>query len=157
MSSLSLDEKLAALDYSGLAQGMSRQDQEALAALCGTIELEADEILLDEGTESEQLYVIVSGSIEVRFFLAAEESFQEICRLRQGAVVGEMAMLEDDVHSARTVALEKTTVLVFSNRELQIYLQQHPSIGYQFMFNLGRLLSRRLRFTNLAIRHQLTK
>jgi CRP/FNR family transcriptional regulator, cyclic AMP receptor protein len=157
MAILSPQEIKDALQLSGLIDKLPASEVDALAALCGVLVLEPGEILIDEGTESEQLFIIVSGSIEVQFFLSYEDSFQEICRLRAGAILGEMAMLEDDVHSARTIAREDTRLLVLSNRELLAHLDANPRVGYQFMFNMGRMLSKRLRFTNLAIRHQLTK
>lgn len=146
-----------ALLQSGLAFQMESTEIEKLTAHCGVLDLDPGEILIDEGTESEHLYIIVSGSIEVQFFLTYENAFQEICRLRAGAIVGEMAMLEEDVHSARTVVREKARFLTISNRELFALLEAEPRIGFRFMHNMGRILSKRLRFTNLAIRHQLSK
>lgn len=157
MANMTITEIADALKVSGLGENLPAAELETFAKMCSVLELEAGEILIDEGTESEQLYIIVSGSIEVQFYLSYEESFQEICRLRAGAILGEMAMLEDDVHSARTLVREKSRILTLSNRELLEHLEANPRVGFQVMFNLGRILSKRLRFTNLAIRHQLTK
>ena len=157
MATMTPEAIAEALQQSGLVFQMESADVAKLSALCGVLDLDPGEILIDEGTESEQLYIIVSGSIEVQFFLTYENAFQEICRLRAGAIVGEMAMLEEDVHSARTVVREKARFLTISNRELFAFLETAPRIGFRFMHNMGRILSKRLRFTNLAIRHQLSK
>lgn len=157
MAHLTTAQIIDTLQYSGLGDNLTTSELESLAGLSSVLQIETGELLIDEGTQSEHLYIIVSGSIEVQFFLTYEGAFQEICRLRRGAIVGEMAMLESDVHSARTLARESSTLLTIPNQTLLAHLKAHPTIGFQFMFNLGRLLSKRLRFTNQAIRHQLTK
>lgn len=157
MPHLSPLQVIETLVFSGLGENLSPNELESLSQLFSELELDPGELLIDDGTQSEHLYIIASGSIEVQFFLSYEGAFQEICRLRRGAIVGEMAMLESDVHSARTVARERSTVLTVNNQDFLAHLKANPSVGFQVMFNLGRLLSKRLRFTNQAIRHQLTK
>lgn len=115
--------------------------------------LRKNEILIEEGTESPNLYIVESGDIEVTFSVPGEENYLKACRLREGSVVGEMALLEDDVHSARVIAASKSSVIEINSKKFEAFLDQNPDIGYIVMRNLARALSGRLRYTDQFVRH----
>lgn len=115
--------------------------------------LRKNEILIEEGTESPNIYVLESGDIEVTFSVPGEENFLKACRLREGSVIGEMALLEDDVHSARVVAASKASVIEINSQKFLAFLDENPDIGYIVMRNLAKVVSGRLRYTDQFVRH----
>ena len=77
----------------------------------------------------------------------------EACRLKVGSVVGEMALLENDVHSARVVAKTEASVIKIDSKAFLLYLESNPNVGFIVMRNLAKLISNRLRYTDQFVRH----
>ena len=68
-----------------------------------------------------------------------------------------MAMIEDDVHSARIVATSSARFLMLDTTQFMAFLDVHPDTGFRVMKNLAVILSKRLRYTNHSVRHLLAQ
>ena len=117
------------------------------------LELAAGEILMEEGMVSDCFYLVESGDVEVYFSVPGQKNFLEACRVKTGSPVGEMALLEDDVHSARVMAKEASSVIKIESAPFLKYCNKHPEIGFIVMRNLAKLLCSRLRYTDQFLRH----
>ncbi len=82
------------------------------------ISLRKGEILIEEGTEGNFVYLIKSGQVEVRKMRLTDHP-RKLGVRGPGEVVGEMAMFDDKPHMARVVALADTTVLAMSRADFQ--------------------------------------
>jgi CRP-like cAMP-binding protein len=148
---------VAIFSASDLCKWISEASLREMCQFATPLCLDAGEILIEEGSRTDQFYIVSNGNIEVQFSVSGEDSFQEVCRLHTGAVIGEMAMIEEDVHSARIVATSPAHLLMLDSRPFMIFLEQNPHIGFCVMKNLARILSRRLRYTNHSLRHLLAQ
>lgn len=148
---------IATFAASDLCKGIPESSLREMSQLATPLHLDVGEILIEEGTQTDQFYIVSEGSIEVQFSVPGEESFQEACCLHQGAIIGEMAMIEDDVHSARIVATSSARFLMLDTTQFMGFLDVHPDIGFRVMKNLAVILSKRLRYTNHSVRHLLAQ
>ena len=98
-----------------------------------------DDILRERDTGSE-MFVIVSGQVEVRLADADEV----IARLGPGEVVGEIAMLTGATRSACVTALEDSELFVFTRQQLDKLMTRSPDLAARVLLNLSHILSRRL-------------
>lgn len=147
---------IQAIASSDIGLDLDAESLDALAKIAQVMRLEAGEVLLDQGQPGEHIYLLVKGGIQIQFpSYGKDEPPQEICRLSDGAIVGEMSMLEGEVRSARSLTVEPSVFLAMRDDALLPIFDRLPRAGYIFMRNLARVLSRRLRFTNMAIRLQL--
>lgn len=97
-------------------------------------------ILVSEGDNTDQLFVILSGKVKV--YLADEEGKEVILNIHgPGDYFGEIALLDEAPRSASVMTLEDSKLLVISKRDFQECLVQQPAIA----LTLLRDLSRRLR------------
>lgn len=97
-------------------------------------------ILVSEGDNTDQLFVILSGKVKV--YLADEEGKEVILNIHgTGDYFGEIALLDDAPRSASVMTLEDSKMLVISKRDFQECLVQQPAIA----LTLLRDISRRLR------------
>lgn len=100
---------------------------------CPTRRLEPGEVLLREGERSGQLFVLVSGTVEVH------RGDVEIALVDEpGAIFGEMAVLLDRPHTASVRAQGPAEVHVVKDAES--FLAQRPGLTLP----VARLLARRL-------------
>lgn len=137
---------------SEIFQDVKLEQIEEIDDIISRVSLSKNEILLEEGTESHNFYVVESGDIEVYFSVPGEDHFIDACRLKVGSVVGEMALLENDVHSARVIAKTAASVIKIDSRAFLMHLEAHPDVGFIVMRNLARIISKRLRYTDHFVR-----
>ena len=148
-----VSQLVKSLMVSDIFKGLSAELIEEFNDIIYRVHLSKHEILIEEGTESFSFYVVESGDIEVYFSVPGQSQFLEACRLKVGSVVGEMALLENDVHSARVVAKTEASVIKIDSKAFLLYLESNPNVGFIVMRNLAKLISNRLRYTDQFVRH----
>lgn len=110
-----------------------------------TLTLAAGEVLVSQGDVADELYVLLTGQLEV-VLLGAAGTEQVLSRLEAGATVGEIALLAGDQRSATVRASEPATVAAISAAGFRRLLAAHPVEAER----LARQASERLRETQLV-------
>lgn len=108
-------------------------------------------ILINEGDETDSLYLILSG--RVRVFMS-DSNGKEIILNEQGAGqhFGELALIDDAPRSASVMALENTRVAVISRQDFRKVLAESPEMACTLIRELAqrvRVLSENVK--NLAL------
>ncbi len=102
--------------------------------------LPAGTLLFLEGTRSDTVVVVISG--RVKAFSSAEDGTEVILAVRgPGALLGELAAIDEQPRSASIRSVEPVEVLTVGLREFTAFLQAHP----RTMWLLMRILTDRLR------------
>jgi len=97
-------------------------------------------VLINEGDIGESMYIIKSGSVKV---FVSDDDGRELVLYEQGpgAVIGDIALLDDEPRSASVVTLEPATALVIGKQAFLDCLLQSPETA----INIIRSLTTRLR------------
>ncbi|HRP97953.1 MAG TPA: cyclic nucleotide-binding domain-containing protein [Rhodocyclaceae bacterium] len=118
-----------------------------LLGQCTEVAVARGALFFCQGEAAESMFVLESGSVEVRQSLADGESV--LCRLGPGACFGEMALIDLGPRSATVQALEDCrAVEIFAASLFRLYerdLEQFALI----QMNIARELSRRLRIADM--------
>lgn len=101
------------------------------------------EIIFEENEPGDYLILILDGKVEIS--LHSYSNNKIIAMLEEGAIAGEMSMLDDYPRSATARAIENTEILILTNNKLQHVLVENPPLGVKFLAQLGRTVSLRLR------------
>lgn len=126
---------------------LTTSEIEMLTPLARLIEGEAGVCLLKEGEPVQDIYFLISGEAEV----AKQDRSggrQVIASVGKGALLGEMALVEDAPASATVVAVMNFKALAFDRQAFNLLLEGCPSIGQKILKQIARLLSQRLRTTS---------
>jgi CRP-like cAMP-binding protein len=137
-------------------EGLSHAElqQVLAAALKGVRRLRAGEDLIREGSAPSELYLIGSGSFEVRKREADGIVSHGLAVLGPGMCLGEAALLDPGPRSAAVVALQASEVFVFDVAALEALPAPPPGALTTIKVNLARDLARKFRVTNeLAVDH----
>ncbi len=105
--------------------------------------------IIEEGDEAEGLYVIVEGQVEVSMLVDGKE--RVIAVLGEGAVFGEMAIIDIMKRSATVVATSPLQTLYLSRASFFTLCSEAPSTFAMVSLNLARELSRRLRCADVLL------
>lgn len=129
-----------------LFAGIGRADLQLLAGRLDRIDLPAGATLIAADQPGEFAYVILAGTLRVHL-IGADGNEVTLALLGPGEVVGEMALIDDDVRSASVAALEPVALLRV-DRAAFAYCRQHVP---RVIDNLIRIMARRLRHTNAQV------
>jgi CRP-like cAMP-binding protein len=113
---------------------------------CVGIQVSAGRVLCTEGEVGRECFVIVRGEAVVTI------EGNEIARLGEGSIFGEMALLDGRTRTATVAAVTPMDVLVFTSGEFRALLRDAPT----FTWNVTTTLASRLRLVDrslLAVRH----
>lgn len=138
---------------------------ELVASVCEERTYQRGEQVFGENSVSDELYIIASGSVEIRVnpsMVVGEpssvgQSLQTIAILRRGQNFGEVALLDEGRRTAAAVCAENNTRLIVIPRDkIMLMCENVPRLGYLLMRNLAADLATKIRNTDLDIRAHLT-
>ena len=133
---------------SSLFVGFSN-DELAEVTTLGTVHvLTPNDIIVNYGDTKHDLYVILDGRLVV-----SGPDGEVIIILTDGGVFGEIAFLhQQGVRSANVIASEHSVVLSLTLDQLTKLKEKYPDIAYRLLWNLAKIVSRRLEKTTTECR-----
>jgi CRP/FNR family cyclic AMP-dependent transcriptional regulator len=122
--------------------GLSEQDIAALSRRAVTRAFPKNTIILNEGDQTDSLYIILSGRVKV--FLANEEGKEIVLDTQgPGEYFGEM-VLDEGPRSASVMTLEPCRFQLIPKDDVKALLQSHPDFAMHLVRKLiyrGRVLT----------------
>ena len=143
---------------------LTQPQLESVAALCSEVTPKDGEIIFEENSSSDELYVIAGGSVEILVSPALVQAASTgqssepmaIATIRRGQTFGEVALVDEGLRSASARCADKRTRLLVIPRDALIALCDADSdLGYRLMRNIAADLAFKIRGTDLVIREQL--
>jgi CRP/FNR family transcriptional regulator, cyclic AMP receptor protein len=98
----------------------------------------AGETVFEAGQPGTEMYVVRSGTVELR---AGERVLETVGR---GGILGEMALVDDQPRSASAVAAAPCELVVIDEERFQLLVQRVPGFALEMM----RVMAARLRRAN---------
>ena len=133
-----------------LFEGVPDADLRALADRTITRSYAKQAIIVNEGDQSDSLYLILAGRVKI--YLADESGKELILAIKgPGQYFGEM-VLDEQPRSASVMTLEASQFAILSRADFKQFLLSHPEVSLQLIQNLIRVargLNRSVR--NLAM------
>jgi diguanylate cyclase (GGDEF)-like protein len=138
------DYKRSLLEGLELFHGVDPDDVQDALQRCDRRDIAAAELLLSPGTRNENVFIVLSGSLNVH---VGSVDTPPLATMEAGACVGEMSIIEDRDPSAFVVAAAPTHLLVIH----QTVLWEMVHASHEFAKNLLIVLSERVRSHNRVI------
>jgi CRP/FNR family cyclic AMP-dependent transcriptional regulator len=143
---------------------LTQSQLERVAAICSEVTPKRGQIIFEENSSSDELYVVAAGSIEILVNPALVQSVPTgrpsepitIATIRRGQTFGEVALVDEGLRSASARCADKRTrLLIVPRNELIGLCDADSNLGYRLMRNIAADLAFKIRGTDLAIREQL--
>jgi CRP/FNR family cyclic AMP-dependent transcriptional regulator len=137
---------------------------EMIASVCSEVKPKEGEIIFEENSAGDELYVIAEGEVDIEVSPAMIQPPRAaepprpliIATFRRGNTFGEIALVDQGLRTASARCASKRAHLLVIPRDRLIKLcDNYPELGYALMRNIAADLAFKLRNTDLAIREQL--
>jgi signal transduction histidine kinase len=120
---------------------------ENVCELSEQIDLESGDVIIEEGSESEEMYVVAEGELVVTKLSGGKEV--ELARINPGEVVGEIALLDEAPRTATVAASAKTLAIRIPVSAFEALLGDPRVVRRMF-----RTVTSRLRGIEDTLRHE---
>ncbi len=140
------DDATDAFDF---LSAFSESQWEALLAYTVTERADAGQVVLPLGGRERALYIIGDGEVEV--LVGQPGRLQRIARCDEGDVIGEQVFLDGLARSAEVRALTDVHLVKLGFEAFEAFAASYPELARIFLFDLGRILSLRLRQTTALL------
>ena len=148
---LSLEQLFA----SPLFHGLTVRSLEKIHALGAVKYYGSDSLIIEEGRPTDSVYIVISGKVKV--YLPDQSIHKErfsdvfLTALEVGDCFGEYALIDGHPASASVMTMEACKLFVVPDAAFSELLEQECEIGRTVYKNLLRILTQRLRKSNLEM------
>lgn len=133
-----------------LFHGLSYRDAATFLREVTVMDCREGEQLVTSGTIGDEMFVILSGAVEVRVRQPSGGS-QTVARYGKGAVLGEIAFLAATRRTADVVVVQDAEVLILTQAVMKKTMREMPKIAAQILFNLSLILCERIQSSNQTL------
>ena len=138
-------QKIALLGKASLFSQLSQEELGMIARYSAYREYEASQVIFQEGSHREELYLIKEGTVAIRRHEEGDGE-QDIAQFVGGEVFGEMDLLDTAPRSASAVAEGAVTLLVCPDGlEFNDLLEKHPDVFARILRKLLGVIAGRIR------------
>ena len=140
------------LQNCSLFKELSSEETRILANICQSIDKEDGQVIIEENSIGQGIYLIVKGTVEV---IPGKSGFlKTIATLKPGDIFGEMSLIEDRPAASSVVAMSKTTLLKIDKSEMGRLLNTNNAFALKIYRSLCIVLSERLRQADIVIKEE---
>lgn len=129
----------------------STDEWDLIAAHADRLRFEDGDVVIDQGSVERALVVVVSGQLEVLRDAGRGRRKRRVSLLGVGAVVGELAFLDGRPASALVRSVGQASILRLTLARFEVLAAKDPQLGLYVLFDLGRVVSTRLRGAQAAL------
>jgi CRP-like cAMP-binding protein len=124
-----------------LFASLSSADLQAFVDVCRERSYPRGSVIVFEDDPGDAMYLVGSGQVKV--VLIAEDGREVILSvLGEGAVFGEMSVIDDEPRSAHVIAMEDSVLMVLRREDFQNRIRQSPDVAIALLRELSRRLRR---------------
>lgn len=135
------------LRETSLCKGLNEAELTRLSEAGQIQQVEAETFLMREGEDSQVLFILLQGEVEI---LKSDANGQQrqVATQSSGAVIGEMGLFLERSRKASVRAVTPCKLFVFKKEKLQQLINQGDSLVAKIAINLGQIVSYKLETFN---------
>lgn len=146
-----VDDVLSILDQISIFGGLTEPQLHKVFRLLQRVQYAEQELIFHQGDQPSYIYIVLSG--RVRLVFDVEDHPLSKGEFGPGACFGETSVIGIQSHSASTLAVEPTDLMVLSKQALMSLFEEDKGLFGILILNIAREASRRLHQTDELLLH----
>ena len=147
---LTIIKGIERIQDSFLFKDLTFEETRTLAGICAIEERQSGDIIIEENSIGQALYLIIKGNVRVFKGYGLDE--KELAVLNPGEIFGEMSLIEDTITSTSVTAMGETELLKIDKHSLERLMDQDMRFAAKIYRSFCITLSERLRKANLKLK-----
>jgi CRP-like cAMP-binding protein len=150
-----LSQHAGLLQLSPLLRDFNAEEADQLGASMLLVRARPGQLLIEEGEVSDWMLLLLSGTVDVAKRKAGFDAqpqdagaMTRLAVLKEGAVLGEMSMLDGEPRYASCWAVGEVEAAVLTRAAVGRLITTQPAVGAKLLVKLTQLLAQRLRNTS---------
>lgn len=142
------------MQVSALLHDFQPDEADVLGSAMVRVRARAGQVLIHEGEVSDWMMLLLAGTVDVaKHRVGADvdrddaEDLSRLAVIREGAVVGEMSMLDGEPRYASCIAIEDVEAAVLTRAAVARLIVDNPAVAAKLLVKITQLLAQRLRNT----------
>jgi CRP/FNR family transcriptional regulator, cyclic AMP receptor protein len=131
---MSPDSKVDVLRSIPLFAPLGRAELEQVAQLADEVDVPAGHVLMRQGSNGAEAFVLVSGGAR------ADRDGDELASYEPGAMIGEIALISEGPRTATVTTTEPSRFFVLAHREFHSLMQTVPAVQKCVLDEMARRL-----------------
>lgn len=144
------EEVIAFLKKVNLFKNLSDEEFGVLPEVCKLRALREGELLFQQNTERNHIYIIYDGEVQL-FVTTPRGEDKKITVFGKYDFLGEGSIMDDSPHSTSAKAEKDTIAFVLNNNEILNLFEKHSSLGVKIFTQIAKVVYRRIRFANTKL------
>jgi CRP/FNR family transcriptional regulator len=129
---LTIQKEVQMLRGVSLFRSVKPEDLKIIALTTTNYIYESGEIIINEGDEGDDAYIIYTGRVEV-FRKGTDVKIIALNTLGPGEMFGELALFGDSIRTASVKAVEETVVSIIAKEKLYKIIREFPDIAIEML------------------------
>jgi CRP/FNR family transcriptional regulator, cyclic AMP receptor protein len=145
----------ALLHHAALLEHFTPAEADTLGEALLRVRARPGQVLMAEGDAGDWLLLVLSGTVDVTRH--GPGGVSRLAVVKEGAMLGEMSMLDGAPRSASCTAIETVEAGVLTRGAIAGLIREHPVVGAKLLVEINQLLAQRLRNTSNQLARLLRK
>lgn len=150
LSAFDNDDNTGQEDIVRFMRNRSAEDWAALLAQTEMVQFKKGEWVLKQGETDRALYIVLTGELEV-VLLQSDGEERRLTKLAAGSIFGEQSFLDGKARSATVRAVTNGEMRMLPWEAFEYLSNSNPRLSQGILFDIGCVLSERLRRMNQMI------
>ncbi|HZR04015.1 MAG TPA: cyclic nucleotide-binding domain-containing protein [Burkholderiales bacterium] len=142
------ESRIARLRRIGLFSTLNARELRVVNGLLHERRYLKGEVVFDQGEEGQALYIVTNGKVLI--CRQGEPETGKIAEVPEGAMFGELALLDGSPRAAQARAADDTLLAALSRADFTGLVETQAVIGSKILLQLSRELAQKLRESNAA-------
>ncbi len=131
-------------DLSDIFSFLSAEEMGELLPYLELREWHPEESVIKSGDSADFMGFLVEGSLAVKMEGIFPDKFILLALLERGSLVGEISVVAGGHRQATVVAMEKSSLLILTQENLELLLSRTPALGLKIFRRIIQVLGQRL-------------
>ena len=142
-------ELMSILKNNQLFKGLSDKEVEHIAAICEKKEYDGSSIIFKEKSKGSGMYILIQGQVDIQMSMGIDDEPATVHVIREGEVFGELSLVDRTARSATAKAAGPSITFILDADSFDELCDKNHRIGLIVMRNIARIVTSRLRETNI--------
>lgn len=142
MHTLALQEEIRLLRGVFLFECLSDQEIMRVIRIMYKIQRRAGEVIIREGEQGQELYIVAEGSVDVTLRNA------HLTTIEPGGHFGELALIDNEVRSATVTAKMDVTLLTIKQKDFAAFVREDQQLATKLFWSFLKVMAGHIRTTS---------